>query len=51
MPFPTPGNLPNPGIELAFLEYPSLADGFFTTTATLETSDSTLKYESIIEVI
>ena len=28
MPFPSPGDLPNPGIELAF---PALADGFFTT--------------------
>ena len=28
LPFPTPGDLPNPGIELAF---PALAGGFFTT--------------------
>ena len=31
MPFPTPGDFPNPGIKLAFLEYPALADGFFTS--------------------
>ena len=27
MPFPFPGDLPIPGVELA---YPALADGFFT---------------------
>ena len=31
MPFPTPGALPNPGIESAFLASPALAGGFFTT--------------------
>ena len=36
MPFPTPGDLPNPGIKLASLEYHSLAGGFFTTSTTLE---------------
>ena len=30
-PFPTPGDLPDPGIEPAFLASPILADGFFTT--------------------
>ena len=29
LPFPSPGTLPNPGIELASLESPELADGFF----------------------
>ena len=29
--FPTPEDLPNPGIEPAFLGPPALADGFFTT--------------------
>ena len=28
LPFPPPGDLPNPGIELTF---PALAGGFFTT--------------------
>ena len=28
LPFPSPGNLPNPGFEPGFL---ALADGFFTT--------------------
>ena len=30
-PFPTPGDLPNPEIELASLVSSALADGFFTT--------------------
>ena len=31
--FPTPGDLPNPGIEPAALESPALASRFFTTEA------------------
>ena len=31
MPFPPPGNLPNPGIKPASLRSPALAGGFFTT--------------------
>ena len=31
LPFPTPGDLPNSGIEPTSLEYPTLAGGFFTT--------------------
>ena len=31
LPFPAPGDLPNPGIEPMFLESPALAGGFFTT--------------------
>ena len=31
LPFSTPGDLPNPGIEPASLTYPVLASGFFTT--------------------
>ena len=30
-PFPTPGDLPNPGIEPAAPASPALAGGFFTT--------------------
>ena len=29
--FPSPGDLPDPGIELTSLAFPALADGFFTT--------------------
>ena len=35
-PLPTPGDLPDPGIETASLSSPTLAGGFFTTTATWE---------------
>ena len=35
-PFPSPGNLPNPGIEPASLTSPALAGRFFTTSATWE---------------
>ena len=31
LPFPTPGGLPDPGIEPTSLVSPALADGFFTT--------------------
>ena len=32
----TPGDLPNPGIELTSLMSPAMAEGFFTTGATWE---------------
>ena len=32
LPFPPPGDLPDPGIEPESLESPALAGGFFTTT-------------------
>ena len=34
--FPSPGNIPDPGIEPTSLEPPELAGGFFTTGATRE---------------
>ena len=36
LPFPTPGDLPNPGIQPESLSCPGLAGGFFTTSATWE---------------
>ena len=36
LPFPSPGNLPIPGIELASPASPALAGGFFTASATWE---------------
>ena len=36
LPFPSPGDLPDPGIEPTYLMYPSLAVMFFTTSATWE---------------
>ena len=38
LPFPSSGDLPNPGIEPTSLESPALASGFFTTSATLSLS-------------
>ena len=34
LPFPPSGNLPDPGIEPTSLVSPTLAGGFFTTSAT-----------------
>ena len=36
LPFPSPGDLPDPGIEPQPLRFPALAGGFFTTNATWE---------------
>ena len=36
LPFPAPGDLPDPGIEPVSLMSPALADGFFTTSAIWE---------------
>ena len=36
VPFPSLGNLPNPGVEPTSLTSPALAGGFFTTSATWE---------------
>ena len=36
LPLPSPGNLPNPGIEVPSLMSPPLAGGFFTTSAPWE---------------
>ena len=39
MPFPSPGDLPNPGIEPASLISPALVGEFFTASATWEAQD------------
>ena len=36
LPFPPPGDLPDPGIESASLASPAFAGRFFTTSATCE---------------
>ena len=36
LPFPSPGDLPDPGTEPQPLRFPELAGGFFTTNATWE---------------
>ena len=33
LPFPSPGDLPDPGIKPLYLTSPALAGGFFTTIA------------------
>ena len=38
LPFPSPGDLPDPGIELASLMSPELAGGFLTTSNIWEAS-------------
>ena len=38
--FPSPGNLPNPGIELTSLESPALVGRFFTWEAALYTQST-----------
>ena len=40
LPFSSPGDLPDPGIEPATLMSPALAGGFFTTRATWEASST-----------
>ena len=37
LPFPSPGDLPKPGIEPRSPASPALADGFFATSTTWET--------------
>ena len=37
LPFPSPGDLPDPGVEPVSPVSPALAGGFFTTRATCET--------------
>ena len=41
LPFPSPGDLPDPGIEPESLMSPALAGGFFTTSATGKSCFST----------
>ena len=38
VPFPSPGDLPYPGIETVFPAFPTHAGGLFTTSATWEAS-------------
>jgi len=43
LPFPPPGDRPNPGIEPESLTTPALAGGFFTTSTTREARSSFIK--------
>ena len=42
LPFPSPGDLPDPGIELMSITSPALTSGFFTTSFTWETHECLL---------
>ena len=54
LPFPPPGNLPNPGIEPISLIFPALAGRLFTTSATWEAPGSRVmvftSYEKAVKV-
>jgi len=39
VPFPSPGDLSDPGIEPTSLTSPALADGFFTSSITWEAQE------------
>jgi len=41
LPFPSPGDLPNPGIETPSLASPAFAGRFFTPSATWEAQPTT----------
>ena len=47
VPFPTPGDLPNPGIKPASLKSPALAGGFFTASTTWEAQLDIYPFEYI----
>ena len=44
LPFPSPGDLPNPGIKPVSLMSPALVGGFFTTSAPWKTHEHRLFY-------
>ena len=46
LPWPPPGDLPDPGIELVFLTSPALGGGFFTTSTTWEALKCALNSKS-----
>ena len=45
LPFPSPGDLPDPGMEPATLASPALANGFFATSATWDFNN--LRYADV----
>ena len=50
LPFPSPGDLPDRGIELTSLTSPALAGGFFATSATWEDTEHNLAICFIIKM-
>ena len=47
LPFPSPGDLPNPGIEHMSPASPALAGGFFTTDPPGESSETPSKTQTL----
>ena len=50
LPFPPPGDLPNPGIKPTFLLPPALAGGFLTTETPGKTNTITSKVASVVSL-
>ena len=48
LPFPPPGDPPNPGIKPKFLTSPALAGGFFTTSATWEAQSESVSVVTLL---
>ena len=48
LPYPPPGDLPDPGIEPASLMSPELAGGFFSTSATWEAQQTNTEGQLIL---
>ena len=46
LPFPSPGDLPNPGVEPKSPISPALAGGFFTTCATWEAHTDNIGHDN-----
>ena len=51
LPFPSAGNLPNPGIEATSLVSPALAGGFFTTAPPVKPEFQAISELNIIGLI
>ena len=48
MPFPIPGDLPDPGIEPTSLMSPALAGRYFTSGVTWEANQTTREFLSLL---
>jgi len=46
LPFPPPGDLPDPGVEPTSLLSPALADGLFTSSATWEEALEQMSFQA-----
>ena len=49
LPYPPPGNLPDPGIEPTALTTPALSGRFFTTSATWEATNTRIDTKIILK--